>query len=305
MRTEEREEHASLYALGLLEGSELAAFEREMAADPTLGALVTELENAANCIALSAPPPPVPSAVRSRIFQEIDTLRKSEEPAPIAGRSFGWVPWTLAAGFAIFAGFTWNEKSKISAAAMELAERDRTSEARLTSLSAENRELSASIHSLNVVKKILEDRVAALETERDHLSTRLAALEAEKNQLALRIASLEARNPLDEIKAITFAPQPEAPKGATVVALWDARRQAGVLDLSKLPAPAAGKDYQLWILSPDSPAPISAGLVSPASGQAPFQSPRPLTQVAALAISLEPKGGSESPRGPVIYVGKF
>ena len=40
MSPEEREELASLYALGLLEGNELAAFERELAADSELAALV-------------------------------------------------------------------------------------------------------------------------------------------------------------------------------------------------------------------------------------------------------------------------
>ena len=137
MSTEEREELASLYALGLLEGAELTAFERELAADPTLGALVTELENAASRIALSAPPTPVPPAVRSRIFQEIETLRKSEEPAPIVAPSFGWIPWALAAGLAIFAGFTWTEKSRISTAYSQIAAQNDALITRLTGLEGE------------------------------------------------------------------------------------------------------------------------------------------------------------------------
>ena len=32
---------------------------------------------------------------------------------------------------------------------------------------------------------------------------------------------------------------------------------------------------------------------------------QPVNQVAALAISVEPKGGSVTPRGPVIYLGKL
>ena len=43
MNPEEREELASLYVLGLLEGDELAAFERILATDPELVALVGEL----------------------------------------------------------------------------------------------------------------------------------------------------------------------------------------------------------------------------------------------------------------------
>lgn len=305
MSTEEREELASLYALGLLEGAELTAFERELAADPTLGALVTELENAASRIALSAPPTPVPPAVRSRIFREIETLRKSEEPAPIVAHSFGWIPWALAAGLAIFAVFTWTEKSRISTAYSQIVVQHDALVTRLAGLEGERLRLEERLTTLEAEKGQQTVRLAALEAEKSDLTARLSALEAEKTQMSLRVATLEARNPLDEIKAITFAPHPEAPKGAAVVALWDGKRQAGMLDLSRLPAAAAGKDYQLWILSPDSPAPISAGLISTATAQTPFQSPRPLAQVAALAISLEPKGGSESPRGPVIFVGKF
>ena len=46
MNPDEQEELASLYVLGLLEGSELAAFERELSARPQLSALVAEMESA-------------------------------------------------------------------------------------------------------------------------------------------------------------------------------------------------------------------------------------------------------------------
>jgi len=291
MNTDEREELASLYALGLLEGAELAAFERQVAADPSLGALVSELENAATHVALSAPQVPAPSAVRSLIFQEIENLRKTEQPASVVAHSFSWIPWALAAGLAIFAGFTWSEKSRISTAYSQLAE--------------QNSALTTRLAGLEDDRVRLTERVTGLESEKSRLTARIASLESEKSQLAVRVASLEARNPLEQVKAITLVPQPEAPAGAAVVAVWDSRRQAGVLDLSKLPAAAPDKDYQLWIISPDSAKPIDGGLVSTAAVQAPFQTPRPLTQVVALAISLEPKGGSESARGPIIYLGTF
>ena len=51
MNADEQEELASLYVLGLLEGSELAAFERELSARPQLSALVTEMESASAFLA--------------------------------------------------------------------------------------------------------------------------------------------------------------------------------------------------------------------------------------------------------------
>ena len=72
-----------------------------------------------------------------------------------------------------------------------------------------------------------------------------------------------------------------------------------------LPDPAPDKDYQLWIISPESKKPVDAGIIPAASQCLSFSATQPVTQVAALAISLEPKGGSITPRGPVIYLGKF
>lgn len=298
MSPDEREEQASLYALGLLEGDELAAFERELLADPELAALVSELQQASAQIALSSAPKAAPPAVKERVLQQITGRPSAVQPAPVSQSAFGWVPWAIAAGLAVFAGLTWNTNSKLSQANAEL---NRTSGI----LTDQGIALTKRSETLAQENAALTSRLATLETERLRLEERVTALEAEKSQLSLRIASIESRNPLDKVKAVAMAAQPEAPKGASVAALWDDRTQTGVLDLSKLPAAPSDKDYQLWILSPDSPQPISAGLISGGTPGAAFKSPRPLTQVAALAISLEPKGGSESPRGPVIYVGKM
>jgi anti-sigma-K factor RskA len=311
MSHDEREEQASLYALGLLEGAELAAFERALAADPSLAALVTDFENAGFQIALAAPKATPPPAVKDAVLREISDLRRSTEPAPVPAESssprisFGWVPWALAAGFAIFAGITRIENAKISAASTRLASDIKDRDNQLIQGETERSALRIAARDAELKNVELTSRITTLESQRKELQDRVSTLEAEKNHLSVRVAALEGSNPLDEVKAITFASQPGAPRNGAVSALWDARRQTGVLDLSKLPAPAADKDYQLWILTPDSPAPISAGVVSTASTQANFRAPRPFPQVAALAISLEPKGGSDSPRGPVIFVGKF
>jgi cell division protein FtsB len=241
-------------------------------------------------LALAAPKASPPAAVKDAILQEITTLRRATEPAPAvteaAGTSsgFAWIPWALAAGFAVFAGTAWIAKSKTDQAFAELSLQ------------------SSSLVNQNTA---LASRLAEFDAERTRLEARISTLEAEKNKLNLRVASLEAQGPIADMRAVAFAPQAEAPQASEVAALWDTRRQTGVLDLSLLPAPAADKDYQLWIISPDSPAPISAGVVSTDTPQTNFRAPRQLTQVAALAISLEPKGGSETPRGPIIYVGKF
>ena len=62
-----------------------------------------------------------------------------------------------------------------------------------------------------------------------------------------------------------FAAQPGAPAGAQVVALWDPQRREGALHLAKLPEPGPDKDYQLWIITPESKQPLDAGVIPAAS----------------------------------------
>lgn len=67
----------------------------------------------------------------------------------------------------------------------------------------------------------------------------------------------------------------------------------------------AGRALELWSVPPEG-APRSLGLIS-ASGATVVQRGRLLDGTAALAVSLEPAGGSPTgaPTGPILYVGKL
>ena len=301
MSSEEREELAALYVLGMLEGSELAAFERELAAHPEMAALVAELENASTLLATSVPQYAAPDSLRDSVLNQIKDLPPAEEPAPRyaepapryaeptpryeeypepAPRSpfaFLWLPWAIAAGLAVFCSLLWNEKSK----------------------------LTAEIGNFESENQALLVRIAGLDAERVRLEASINALMNEKEELKVRIASLEARDPLRDIQPVMLAAQRGAPAGAQIMALWDPQRQEGALHLAKLPNAAPDKDYQLWIITPESKQPLDAGVIPPSTQGLAFRAAQPVGQVAALAISLEPKGGSALPRGPVIYLGKL
>lgn len=68
--------------------------------------------------------------------------------------------------------------------------------------------------------------------------------------------------------------------------------------------PLTNEDYQLWMLPANGEAPISLGLL-PQQGQRTLVVPAnlDLSQVAALAVSREPLGGSPEaiPTGPVVF----
>ena len=281
MSPEEREELASLYVLGMLEESELASFERELVDHPELTALVAELERASTLLATSVPQHAAPN-VLDRVMEQVRAPAPVAEPPPPPPATFSfawanWIPWAIAAGLTVGCALLWNER----------------------------KDLSAAIGGLEKENQSLSERVVGFDAERVRLEGRINTLENEKNKLQVRVASLEERDPLREIQPVMLAAQPGAPAGAEVMALWDPQRREGALRASKLPEPAPGKDYQLWIITPESKQPLDAGLVPAASECLPFSAAQPVNRIAALAISIEPKGGSLTPQGPVIYVGKL
>lgn len=76
---------------------------------------------------------------------------------------------------------------------------------------------------------------------------------------------------------------------------------------ASMPAPAAGRDYELWII-PEGGAPQSLGVVRADQRDERAIPPEISPLVAAgvtLAISLEPTGGSKThaPTGPVLFTG--
>ena len=53
---------------------------------------------------------------------------------------------------------------------------------------------------------------------------------------------------------------------------WDpVHAPRGFVSIQNMPAPAAGHDYQLWVLDPTAPAPISAGAAPDSLGNAGFR----------------------------------
>ena len=89
--------------------------------------------------------------------------------------------------------------------------------------------------------------------------------------------------------------------------LVDAETGEAHVVLAGLPAPGAGKTYELWAIRGDRP-PEPAGLVH--VGDAPATAARvdrirTPSDVVAFAVSIEPAQGSASPTGPIVLVGKL
>jgi anti-sigma-K factor RskA len=126
------EEQASLYVLGLLEGSEAAQFERQMESNPALRSLVDELDEAAATLAHDVPARPLPAGLRDRVVGEINRGKKVAFPQ----RRLNWLPWAIAACLALACSYLVAERTGLRSRVAALEQRDFFAQVQIASLSS-------------------------------------------------------------------------------------------------------------------------------------------------------------------------
>lgn len=128
----------------------------------------------------------------------------------------------------------------------------------------------------------------------------LDRLRGENAKLASAMAALAA----PDTRTIALAGQEIAPAASAKVFLEPDRRRALVF-FHDLPANPGDKSYQLWIIRADEPKPMSAGVFDVTKGGAASISIENLpiaTEIKALAVTLEPRGGVAQPTNAKFYV---
>lgn len=146
-----------------------------------------------------------------------------------------------------------------------------------------------------------------LQKDVEQVGQQLLALQQKNARVEEELAMLQKKNSLAEVKIATLKAQVAAYATASAVVVWDKDQKNGVLQLEKLPPPAPGKDYQLWVIDPKIAQPVSAGILAvPNDGliRATFHPASPIESAAAFAISVEKAGGASKPEGQIILVGK-
>jgi len=283
MIDERQEELAALHALDLLEGVERERFVAELGRNSELRRRVGDLRQAAAALAHVAPEAEPPAALKARILASASAGRsaaRGNAPAalPRAGRPIpfpSWIPWLAAACFCIAA--VWSGK-------------------RFFDERSENA-------SLREQQRLAQQALDETRGQLGDATRRLAASGAEIAELG---AKLKAEGDLAHFKIATLASMLGNSPAAVAVAVWDPSREQGVLDVSKLPALAAAMDYQLWVIDPQYPSPVSGGVftVDPVTGEAHvvFRADKPVKSIAKFAVSLERKGGVLKPEGPIVLI---
>ncbi len=282
MIDERTEESAALYALDLLEGAEKSAFEATLRQDPGLRILVDELRQSSSALVAAAPSATPSAALRARVLAiPARTAPATTAPAPsnvVPFRLPAWTGWAAAAGFAVAAG--WFAQLYVATEGELVLAREGAAIARV--------ETESTRQLLEAERLLAQRQILDLRTA----ETRVAQLQQQADLASLKISSL----------ASLLGDSSEA----QAIAVWSPAAQQGVLTVEKLPALAADKDYQLWVVDPQYPIPVDGGVftVDPASGTArlEFRPKQPVAQVAKFAISLERKGGVPKAEGPMVLL---
>ena len=87
--------------------------------------------------------------------------------------------------------------------------------------------------------------------------------------------------------------------GGTATVSISPSRDAAVVKMNGVPAPPAGKVYQMWLIPKDGSAPVSQGLMDAEALSKPAVV-KGIGSAAALGITVEPEGGSASPTLPTV-----
>jgi anti-sigma-K factor RskA len=153
--------------------------------------------------------------------------------------------------------------------------------------------IAACLLALGIIQTL---QILDLKSQVKNLQSGLLAETTEAQQLRQSNALKDLRLAILQEGA---AAQSDATYAAShVLVAWDPAQNRGVLSMHDLPTPPPGHDYQLWVLDPKAPAPISAGVISDSRA---FAVKSVGTSNPGFAISLEPSGGRPTPTGPILF----
>ncbi|MDB5106553.1 MAG: anti-sigma-K factor RskA [Fibrobacteres bacterium] len=266
------------HALGLLDGEDLARFERELAsADPEMLAAYREAVNAASNLSLAAPPAPLSPAVLDTLMQRVQAAKAgtgsiASRSAPGGSRPEGpriaWIfPFRIAASVAVGLAL-------LSLGLIAYASSLRKDMSEIKTVVAEDRR-----------------RIVALT---DSLAQKEAMLEVLKS---------------DQMQMVVMKGQEADPVGYGKI-IWDPVRKQAILHVSRLPAQPADKDYQLWVIRDSKPVDAGVFRVSGNRKDGELYKIDRLVEtdrgrINAFAITLEPKGGLPQPSGKMYLLGSI
>jgi len=139
----------------------------------------------------------------------------------------------------------------------------------------------------------VQDELAELRDQNTFLTDRNEVIQADFQALKTEIDVIKSPSYV----AVTMKGMDVSPNSIASV-YWDKTTGRVYVNANNLPAPEAGKQYQLWALKDGKP--IDAGVFT-MSGE--LQLMKNISEADAFAITLEPTGGVPVPTGSIYVVG--
>ena len=323
---ERQEELASLYALGALPEREARAFEAELARDPHLRALVRDFQTTTAALAHAAPLRKPSANLEGQLIAQIHAEGAASMPPQRDGR---WLAWAaLAAALAVLttvlsldrqrlsrdvtvlrgkagkAERLGRERARFEADLAELREKETTTTAEAARAVEERTELLAETARLNAQRMRLEGDLATLQKKDTESSIAIRTLTALLDETRQMLASVQ-EDALTSLAVRTLTGQVDETRATLASVAWSQGQQRGILTVEKLEPPGPAQDYQLWVIDPKAPAPVSAGLLrvdEKGGARLEFNFSAPVGSADMFAISREKKGGSTAPEGPIMLI---
>lgn len=299
---ERSEELAALNALDMLESDEKRVLHGACVTDKDLRAFAAELEaTAAELGRLVAPVQP-PADMKRRIRAKI-RARGGRFASVSPGVMISALGWGLAAALAAAAFWLWNERGKLE---RELASASQMIAKVLPAADTNKGQVQTLEQTLKNMRDDFEQKQASLNTEIDTLRKRETEAQARIAQLVAEAEEMRKQDAQSQLQITSVQSEIWEYRRAEMIVVWDVRRSQGALLLDKMPKVEAGKDYQLWIVDPKQPEPVSAGVVSvddKGSAKTAFKPAATVSGTAKFLISVETKGGAEKKEGPVVLTG--
>jgi anti-sigma-K factor RskA len=316
MNHDEWLERAEIYAVGALDGDELAQFEAHLAPGcPACESRLRDTREALTLLPRSLTPTTPPPRIKARLLEQIAT--ESILPAPLPPRLRGrrWsvgVSALAAAALLIVLGIDFYRTrqelhrmtSMVSTLQADLVRREETIQSLSANLESTRRDLQRVEGEVAALQAELVKREETIEAERQELRRVQGTMAALQSELAEREQALRLLS-APQVRLVRLTGLEPSP-GAVGQLLWNPAAYTGVLLTSGLPQLSRDRIYELWAIAGSEPIPAGIFAVDERGHAVLHLPPLPKAKrVNKFAVTLEPAGGVAKPSGPMLLLGSL
>jgi anti-sigma-K factor RskA len=316
MNHDEWLERAEIYAVGALDGDELAQFEAHLASGcPACESRLRDTREALTLLPRSLTPITPPLGIKARLLEQI--AAESTWPPPLLPRlrQRWWgvgVSALAAAGLLIVLGIDFYRTrqelhrmtSMVSTLQADLARREETIQSLRANLESIRRDLQRAQGEVATLQAELAKREETIEAERQELRRVQGTMTALQSELAEREMALHLLS-TPQVRLVRLTGLEPSP-GAAGRLLWNPAAYTGLLLTSGLPQTSRDRIYELWAIAGNEPIPAGIFAVDERGHAVLHLPPLPKTKrVNKFAVTLEPAGGVAQPSGAMLLLGSL